>query len=220
MYKFLYISLVINIILLIMFYLIYKYGYSIKCQDYPIYNKILLSNILNEATNGDLLLFSNSRYNVITRTFGNPYYSHIGIIVNKNNKLYSLELVKDDNVYPKKERYKGLICIPLEDRILYYSGQVFYCKLNKQLNNNQINKLIKYSNSTLKYNIFQVCSSYIAHIIEDLEIAKNIVTWKLWNIHNNIINLCNNTIYKNPILIIPDKLLINNIQDDNIMNYC
>ena len=220
MYKFLYISLVINIILLIMFYLIYKYGYSIKCQDYPIYNKILLSNILNEATNGDLLLFSNSRCNVITRTFGNPYYSHIGIIVNKNNKLYSLELVKDDNVYPKKERYKGLICIPLEDRILYYSGQVFYCKLNKQLNNNQINKLIKYSNSTLKYNIFQVCSSYIAHIIEDLEIAKNIVTWKLWNIHNNIINLCNNTIYKNPILIIPDKLLINNIQDDNIMNYC
>jgi hypothetical protein len=217
---FLIISLIINILLLLLFYLIYKNGYSIKCEDYPIYNKILLSRILKIAKGGDLLLFSNSRCNVVTRTFGNPYYSHIGIIIKKNNKLYTLELVKDDNVYPKQNRYKGLIIIPLEDRILHYSGSVYYCQLINPLDQDLENKLLNISNTKVNYNIFNACSFYIAKILEELKISKNLVTWKLWEIHNNIINLCNNSIYNNPILIIQDKLLINDVNKNSIMNYC
>lgn len=214
------VSILINIILIIIFYIIYKNGISKKCQDYPIYNKILFSDLIKNAKSGDLLLFSNSRCNVVTRTFGNPYYSHIGIIVKKNNKLFSLELVKNDNIYPKKNRYKGLICIPLDDRILYYSGYIYYCKLNKELDNNQENKLIEYSNKKIKYSYTQVCSSWIAKILEDLNIEKNLNTWKFWKIHNNIINICNNIIYTYPILIVHNKLLINNIDNNNFMNYC
>lgn len=219
-YKILIVSILINLIFIILFYIIYKNGFSKKCKDYPIYKKILFSDLIKNAKSGDLLLFSNSRCNVITRTFGNPYYSHIGIIVKKNNKLFSLELVKDDNVYPKKNRYKGLICIPLDDRILYYSGYVYHCKLNKKLDNIQENKLIEYTNKKIKYSYTQVCSFWLANVLEDLNIRKNLNSWKFWNIHNNIIKMCNNTIYSNPILIVHDKLLIKNTNDNKLMNYC
>lgn len=213
-------SIILNIILLLIFYTIYNKGYSVKCNDYPIYNKILLSKIQEIGKSGDLLLFSNSRCNIITRSFGNHYYSHIGIILKKNNKLYTLELVRNDYVYPKESRYQNLLIIPLEDRILNYSGMVYYCNLIKPLTNNMETKLIKISNKNIKYSINKGCGYFIGNILEELDIAKNILTWKLWNIHNNIINLTNNTIYNNPILIIPDQLIINNINDNKLLNYC
>lgn len=213
-------SLLLNSLFIILGYIINKKGYSAKCKDFPIHKKILFSNLLKNVKTGDLLLFSNGRCNVITRTFGNPYYSHIGIIVNKNNKFYSLELVKNDMVYPKQDKYKNMILIPLEDRITNYSGQVFHCSLINKLSNENETKLNNYHLKNIKYSLNYSCGSFIAKLLENIQIANNLDSPYIWDIHNNIINLCNNTIYTNPINIIADKLVINNINENSLMNYC
>lgn len=215
-----YISISINILLILLFYIINYNGIGQSCKDYPIYNKILVSNIVNECKSGDLLLFSHSRYNVITRTLGNPYFSHIGIIVKKLDELYVLELVFYDYVYPKQSRKSNLIFTPLIDRIKNYSGYVFYCKLLNNLSLENENKLLDISNKNAKFTILNNCGYFIGNILEDLNIAKNITSWKFWTIHNNMINLCNNIIYSSPIQLISDELLLNNINNNKLLNFC
>jgi len=215
-----YISLSINILLILLIYIMYYYGNGHDCKDYPLYNKILYSHIINDFKNGDLLLFSNIRCNVVTRTIGNPYFSHIGIIIKKLNKLYVLELVMNDYIYPKQSRKHDLILTTLEERINNYSGYVFYCKLINNLSIENENKLLDISNKYPKFSILNNCGYFIGKILEDLNIAKNITSWKFWTIHNNIINLCDNTIYTSPIFIISDELLLNNINDNKLLNFC
>lgn len=55
-YKILIVSILINLIFIILFYIIYKNGFSKKCKDYPIYKKILFSDLIKNAKSGDLLL--------------------------------------------------------------------------------------------------------------------------------------------------------------------
>ena len=215
-----YISIFINILLIFLFSIIFYYGIGQSCKEYPIYNKILVSNIINECKSGDLLLFSHARYNVVTRTLGNPYFSHIGIIIKKENKLYVLELVYYDYVYPKHSRKTNIIVTPLIDRIKNYSGYVFYCKLINNLSFDKENYLINISNEDIKFSLLNNCNYFIGKLLEDLNIANNIISWKFWTIHNNIINLCNNTIYNNPIQVISDDLLIDNINNNKLLNYC
>lgn len=215
-----YISIFINILIIFLFSIMFYYGIGKSCKDYPIYNKILVSNILNECKSGDLLLFSNARYNVATRTLGNPYFSHIGIIIKKENKLYVLELVYYDYVYPKHSRKTNIIVTPLIDRIKNYSGYVFYCKLLNNLSLDKENYLINISNEDIKFSLLNNCSYFIGKLLEDLNIANNIISWKFWTIHNNIINLCNNTIYNNPLQLISDELLIDNVNNNKLLNYC
>lgn len=215
-----YISIFINILLIFLFSIMFYYGISQSCKDYPIYNKILVSNIINECKSGDLLLFSHARYNVATRTLGNPYFSHIGIIIKKENKLYVLELVYYDYVYPKHSRKTNIIVTPLIDRIKNYSGYVFYCKLLNNLSLDKENYLINVSNEDIKFSLLNNCNYFIGKLLEDLNIANNITSWKFWTIHNNIINLCNNTIYNNPIQVISDDLLIDNINNNKLVNFC
>ena len=167
-----------------------------------------------------MLLFSNIRCNVITRTIGNPYFSHIGIIIKKLDIFYVLELVFNDYVYPKQPRKANIILTPLNDRIKNYSGYVFYCKLLNTLSLDQEQQLINISNKDVKFTILNNCGYYIGKLLEDLNIANNIVSWKFWNIHNNIIKLCNNTIYNNPIQLISDDLLIDNINKNKLLNFC
>lgn len=214
------ISIFINILLITFIYLLHYHGNGKSCGDYPIYNKILYTNLLNDFKSGDLLLFSNTRCNMITRTIGNPYFSHIGIIINISNELYSLELVYKDLIYPKQPRKQNIIIEPLYDRIKNYSGYVFYCKLMNNISIENENKLFEISKKEIKFSLLNNCGYFIAKILEDINIAKNITTWKFWNIHNNIINLCNDTIYASPILIISDNLFIQNINDNKLINYC
>lgn len=213
-------SITINIILLCLLIYMYNIGSNDYCDSYSIYNNILFSNIQNVAKSGDLLLFANSRYNVITRVFGHPSYSHVGLIIKKDNELYSLELVTSDYIYPKKQKFEGAICIPLKERIANYSGNIFYCKLNKELTNSQKELLIKKSNEKQKYSIRKACGYYIAKILEDLKIASNLDTWKIWNIHDNIVKLCNGKIYDYPIKLISDDRIIIDINKNNLLNYC
>lgn len=213
-------SLILNVFFLVCAYIIKEKGFSRDCGAYPIYKKILLSNLLNNVKSGDLLLFNHGRCNIITRTMGNPYYSHIGMIVNKDNKFYTLELIRDDNVYPKQERYKDMILIPLEDRITNYSGSVYHCSLINKLSKEEEDKLINYYNPDIKYSMGNSCCVFIAKLIEHLNIATNINSIFVWDILNNIINLCDNTIYRNPINIVSDKLLIDNIDQNEKIDYC
>lgn len=212
-------SIILNIILLLIFYYLYKKSVSNStCDNYPIFSKIMLSNI--NPISGDLLLFNNSNYNIITRTIGNPIFSHIGIIVNKNNKIYSLEMVKKDNIYPKQPRMSNVILIPLEDRLNYYSGNIFYCKLNKELNISQENKLIELSNKQIKYSYKDNCGKFIANILEELKIGNNLIPFLFWKAHNNVIKLCNGDIYGYPVELISNDRIINNINDNKLLNYC
>ena len=214
------ISILINIIFLFISYFLYKVYLINDCNLYSIYNHILISNIKDIAKSGDLLLFSNSNFNIITRTIGNPAYSHIGIVIKINNKLYSLELVKTDYVYPKQPEVSGTICIPLEDRLANYSGQVFYCKLNKNLSENKQKILLNRCYNKQSYSTTNTCGHFIANLIEELDIAKNITTWKFWQIHNNIIKLCNGKLYDYPVVLISDSRLLNNIYDNKLLTYC
>lgn len=213
-------SIILNIIFLIISISIYRIGSLDECDTFSIYNYILFSNIKDTAKSGDLLLFSNSRYNFITRVYGDPTFSHMGIIVKKNNKLYTLELIKMDHVYPKKPKIEGTICIPLEDRLSNYSGQIYYCKLNKELSEDKKNMLLNKCIEKQQYSIQKACNYFIAKILEDLNIATNLTTWKIWNIHNNIIKLCNGDIYQYPINLISDIRLLTNIKDNKLLNYC
>lgn len=215
-----YISISIHILFIILFYIIYIYGIGYCCKDFPIYNKILLSNIINDCKSGDLLLFSNIRCNVLTRTIGNPYFSHIGIIIKKMNLLYVLELVLNDHIYPNQPKQQNIIITPLNDRIRYYSGHVFYCKLLNRLSIEKEHKLLNISNIYQKFSPLNNCGYFIGKILEDLQIATDITSSKFWTIHNNIIDLCNNIIYTIPINVISDELLINNVNNNKLLNHC
>ena len=72
----------------------------------------------------------------------------------------------------------------------------------------------------IKFSLLNNCGYFIGKLLEDLNIANNITSWKFWTIHNNIINLCNNTIYNNPLQLISDELLIDNVNNNKLLNYC
>ena len=44
--------------------------------------------------------------------------------------------------------------------------------------------------------------------------------FKFWNNHQKIINLCDNKTYSQPIQIVPNELLIKNISERKVINYC
>lgn len=187
-----------------------KQGHYVKCKDIPLYKHMLASDIPFKA--GDLLLFSNSSYKVINRTFGNNYYSHVGIVVEENGRLYSMELTN----YPILN--KEQIYIDLFYRIENYSGQIFY----KQLNNNIFvdkNKLIEISKRNYNFNsLINNCAIFILNTLKESGIA-NINYNKLlfWKTMDKVV-YCEN--YDNPIKIIPDKMVIKNINENKKLNVC
>jgi hypothetical protein len=233
-----YILLFIILILLFIIYLFIPKQINKECKDFKLFKKIMVNNILKDIKPGDLLLFSSNNYSIITRTFGNSTFSHIAIVISIDNKLYTLEMVQDDFVYPGNKKNTGIITIPLEDRIRYYNGHVFLASLIKPLNNNQIDILNSYKDKNYiflnKKNIIwlfnaknkllgneRFCSEYIAEILNNIYISD--IPYKSYKFHlqTAIINLCNNTIYKYPILLIHEKTLINSIDDDfKPLNYC
>lgn len=220
MVSFFSLSILLNIILLLLIWFIIKDSFNdTKCKDLILYNKILLSNVLKDVKSGDLLLFSNYKYKVVSRTFGNPSFSHIGMVMMKDGIPYSIELVYNDIIFPGKPKQRNVIINKLEDRINAYSGYIFHSKLLKELTDTQKIKLLELSKKHVIYNLSNQCGTYIANIIEALGIAKDIYTKKLWKIHNNIINLTKNNTYSHPIQIISDNLLISSIYDNKIIDF-
>jgi hypothetical protein len=236
--NYLFISILINLILLLFFIISIKTSSNLNTRNKKfIYQYILYNKIKNDLKSGDLILFSNLNYSIIPRTIGHPTFSHIGIVVKYNNELYSLEMVNNDYIYPGKLPLKNNILIPLYDRIKYYSGSIYISKLLIPLSKDKEYILQSYYNHNIHFLtatdiIFkflfvfkpksnkQMCSQYIANILEELDILQDINHYKFWNYHKKIINLCNNTIYNHPIQIIPNDLLIDNISECKIINYC
>lgn len=233
---FLLVSILINLIFLVSLYLILQIGEIYDCDKKNIYQYITYDNLESNIKSGDLLLFSNMNYNFITRTFGNPAFSHIGLVVQKNNKLYSLEMVKFDWILPSKPRMEGIILIPLKERIKNYSGYVYHASLLKSLTPKQEENLYNYSQKgyeflqikhlykffsifTKKSNI-KMCSQFTANILEDLNILPTMNRFKFWEYHRKIINLCDEKTYSQPVQVIPNELLINNISERKVINYC
>lgn len=184
-----------------------------KNADPKLYYKILYSNLKNKFDSGDLLLFSNYKYDFFSRSLGNPTISHIAIVVLINSIPYTLELVLKEKIYPDKPYVKNVILINLEDRLKNYDGNIYYSKLLKPLNNTQINKLLEMINLKVQYNLKNQCGSFIAKIIDELKISNNTYTKLFWRIHNNIIQLTNTNIYSEPIQIIQNESIIDSIDD-------
>ena len=141
------------------------------------------------------------------------------MVMVKDNIPYSVELVYNYIIFPGQPKQTNVIINKLEDRINAYSGYVFHSKLKNELTDVQKMKLLELSKQHVTYNLTNQCGSYVANLIEELGIAKNIYTKKFWKIHNNIINLTKNNVYTHPIQIISDKLLINSIYDNKMINF-
>lgn len=233
-------NIVLATTIIILLYIIYLFipNNNKDCSHFSLYKKILLNNIITDIKPGDLLLFSSNNYNIITRTFGNSKFSHIAIVIKINNKLYTLEMVQNDYVYPGNKQQSGIITIPLEDRIQYYNGNVFIASLINPLTEDQINKLNLYKDKNYKFLnkwnailLFNAknkvlgnerfCSEFISEILYNINISSIPYNSNKLKVQTAIINLCNNIIYKNPVQIIHEKLLIDNLQNNyKALNYC
>jgi len=234
------------VIILFLLFIIYCFiPNKIECYDLKIYKKILLSKALINIKEGDLVLFSSNKHNLITRTFGNDTFSHIGIVIQNpnyytdtNSNKYSIyEMVKSDIIKPDSNRIKNILISNLEDRILNYNGNVYIASLIKPLNDTQLNKLNQFikkdfkfsTNSDVVFNLFsnklsnnrRFCSELIADLLSYINVSNKPIKSKKYNLQGEIINLCNDIVYYKPIHIIPDKLLIDRIDNkDNFISYC
>lgn len=230
------ISILLNIIFLFSLYLILQIGEIKDCDKNIIYQYITYNNLESDIKSGDLLLFSYINYFFITRTFGNPAFSHIGLVVQKNNELYSLEMVNLDWILPGKPKKEDIILVPLKERIKNYHGYIYHSSLLKPLSLKQEETLYNYSKKKYKYLKFKylykffkifdknsnikICSQFIGNILEDLQILPKLNSFKIWDYHRQIINLCDGNTYSQPLQIIPNELLINNSSERKILNYC
>ena len=160
------------------------------------------------------------------------------MVIQINNKLYTLEMVEDDYIYPGNVQHTGVITIPLEDRIQYYNGQIYLASLIHPLNTQQINKLNSYKDKNYKFltkkNIIflfnaknkllgneRFCSEFISEILHNINISSIPYQSDKTKLQTEIINLTHNTIYKRPVQLIHEKLLINNINlNYDTINYC
>lgn len=233
-------NIILSIIIIILIYIIYLFipNNNKHCTNYSLYKKILLNNVIKDIKPGDLLLFSSNKYNIITRTFGNSTFSHIAIVIQINNKLYTLEMVEDDYIYPGNIQYTGIVTVPLEDRIQYYNGNIYLASLINPLNKEQINKLNSYKDKKYKFltkkNVIflfnaknkllgneRFCSEFISEILHNINISSIPYQSDKMKLQTEIINLTNNIIYKRPVQLIHEKLLITNIHSNyDTINYC
>lgn len=233
--KFIYLLLIILIVLIII--KIYKLFYEINCKSYIIHKKTLYSKIEPILKTGDLLLFNSYIHNPINRLFNNHIYSHIALIVKKNNILYSYEMLRGEYINKDKSE-KNIVLLPLKERIKDYSGICYISRLKKPLTNEQINIINDYVEKiNYKYmsifeiivgNIFnynltknKVCSGIIFDILKKIKLIDNtkyIISCKEFI---EILKLIKKKIYNDPIQIIHDDAFITD-NFDNIFNdnYC
>ena len=206
-----------------------------------IYKKILYSDVYKYFKTGDLLFFSFNDVDIKIRTFIHNRFSHVGMIYKENDDLYIIELSDGDLIKPyDTNTINNVQLVPLEDKIKFYSGNVYYSELLKPLSNTQIHTLNKFLNKSSKYKytsflfmLYQFllvsntiyghnrfCTEYIAEILYKLNISYKPYRANKFNINNAIYDLANNDIYTNPIHIIVNDLLIKSINKSNYIKYC
>lgn len=224
--------LIYNIAIL---YKIFKYisdepDYSL-CENTKKYNIALLDNNLNNINTGDIILFSTYSYFPLMRIFGDKVFSHIGMVVELDNKYYILEMTVFDIMNNKKYTNKSLFS--LYDRINTYAGNIFISKLQKPLNANQLDKLYNLINQDNKFlNSIELyinmlynknfsnkftCSSYIFYILQNLNIIDCKIKIKNIDIHSFLIDLCHNSnIYAEPVELLCNSSNITKLDNKTI----
>ena len=142
-------SVIVNLFFIFLLYWI-LYLESNDDNKY-IYQYITYNNVKSYLKSGDLLLFSNQTYTLIPRIIGHPTFSHIGLVVQKDNELYSLEIVDNAWIYRKKKKMDGIIVVPLKDRIKNYCGSIYVASLIKPLSSLQQTKLYNFHVPNCKF---------------------------------------------------------------------
>lgn len=225
---------------IIIIYNIFKTDHN-NCKYNKIYKKILLSDLYPYFKTGDLLFFSFNEVDIITRGFINYRFPHMAMIYENNGKLFTLEIVNDDLISPyDKTQYSNFNMFPLEERIKYYSGTVYYSSLIKELSIDKKNKLDNFINNAYNYNYIKkyklllifllhynkvdfsnrFCSEFVSELLHILDISSKPYYSTKFNLTENMLELTNNTIYTNPVFILIDDFIIKNIKDSNYITYC
>jgi hypothetical protein len=195
-------SIIIIILCIIIIILCYTVYIFIKNSYEPHWNStITYDDLTKTAKTGDLLIFKNNYQNYQTKYILGQKYSHTAFIYKKDNTLYILEAVGDDELkiigIPEKT---GANLVLLKPRLETYNGKVFIKRLNKELDKKRIEKLEYLINNKYKdikfnipimetaikcvlmikdsperqkyYNSNMYCSMFVATVLTDIELLK------------------------------------------------
>lgn len=110
------------ILLITIIYFILRYIINNETGNF---DNIDFNHMINVANTGDLICFRWSELNTIYRLFS--MYSHVGMIIKINSKLYILETHPKNKISNNKS---GVHLYLLESRIKKNFGSFYYSKLN------------------------------------------------------------------------------------------
>lgn len=229
-----YVNIICIIVLVFISYIASEYKYysshNDKCGDYKVYKKILYSQVESDIKTGDLIFFDHNLSSIHERTFGNRQFSHVGIIIIINNVPHVYEMCPYDVEFDKLHNSSSVKLAPLYNRILNYAGDSFLVSLTYAINKYKEYEILsninnrKYSylsdhkillsfliNSTAPDRHSKICSEFVAEILDALEITVDMSYSKKKNITQRIIDLSNGKLYRNPVHIIMDELMVTDL---------
>ena len=121
------------------------------------FKKTLLSKEYDTLKSGDIILFTPSLHNFTNSLLTGCYFSHIGMVVKSENGgkgprsddegLY----MSETNGITAIKTTGGAAFFPLLSRLKYYDGGHFLMRLNKPLDQERKNKLLKLSKEVLDH---------------------------------------------------------------------
>lgn len=170
-----------NFIIFLLFIFI-NINHKLNLINYNKYKKYEITE-LNNLNTGDIILFryykSSDINNFILQKMLLPllsdnYYGHIGMIIKKNNKLYTIEFVQDYYHCLYTNTFKnGSILLDAFNRIYNYYGRIIIIKNNCNISNDKIFKFVdKYKNHKYgKKRLF--CTTYLSKLLYYLKIIKH-----------------------------------------------
>lgn len=89
-----------------------------NCKYNKIYKKYFFLIFILILKNGDLLLFSFNNVDIKSKGFINNRFSHMAMIYENNENLYTLEMNSIDFISSDNNQlYKNFNIIPLDERI-------------------------------------------------------------------------------------------------------
>lgn len=228
-------AIILSVIIIALLLIIWRFvPPSESCHDFKVFKKIILSKALPQIKSGDLVLFSSNRYNIITRTFGDAIFSHIGMVIIIDGVPHIYELVRNDRVAPKIMK-RGILITPLAERVSDYPGYCYIASLVSPLTDSQLLKFDEFMTKPIKFIKLNTlllhmlgirteerfCTEMIADLLKEIEISDVPAASPMLSLHANIVKLCNDITYKKPVQLIPDSLLIDDIRNDNnFIDFC
>lgn len=168
MLKNIFYAIIIVFIIIVLGYIskmIYNYISYIKKTEYRIFPKIKLSDIRNTLKSGDIILYTALGHNIFNSMSTGSTYSHVGIVIELNGSLYTLEIYNHGDLYYKNKHLFGVQLVPLEERLQTYTGTICIMQLNKSLTNEHYNSLINFSKKYYNYdtNIINIWLRLLFH---------------------------------------------------------